>query len=516
LEESGLYSQVYTGAKGNAGDIKIATNNLSVTNGAEISTGTFGEGNGGIITIKAEKVSVNGTNGTNTYGDASIITSSAEEKDTGNGGEIKLVTDNLSVTNGGQIVSGTFGEGNGGNSTISARESIEISGRGTSRSGIFASALQGSGNGGNLSITTDKLVIKDNGSIGVSNFQTANLLPEGKGAAGNLKINANSIELNNGTINAANANGIGGQLTLNTDTLKLDNGASILASTTANSGVGGNLTLRVQDNLQMTNNSTISAQATEGADGGNIELTGLNPQDFNNFVLLKDGSSIIANGVEGSGGNISIRTRGLFKCGNCAIDASSTFGRDGAVTVTTPDANSSQVIIKSPENAIEPDETVASACGSEDIAKANSFTITGRGGMPTDPTEPLSSSYLSGISEAQKQGSGEAEGLRGGDAERQRGGDAIKLDEGKKTFSSDEVIPARGMMMNEKGQIVLTAYPTPNAGDRNASESNYCSSSVTQEELLATNTPSDRSQEILDDRAIAEIMNLLYSQGLGQ
>jgi large exoprotein involved in heme utilization and adhesion len=262
----------------------------------------------------------------------------------------------------------------------------------------------------------------------------------------------------------------------------------------------------------------ISAQATQGADGGNIELTGLKPQDFTNFVLLKDGSSIIANGVEGSGGNISIQTKGLFQCGNCTIDASSRFGKDGVVTVTTPDDNSSQVIIKSPENAIEPNETVSQACGiGSNVAEGvNTFTITGRGGMPPSPTEALNSSYLSGISEAQKQGSGEAEGLRGGDAERQRGGDAIKLDEGKKTFSSDEVIPARGMMMNEKGQIVLTAYPTPNAGDRNASESNYCSSSVTQEELLATNTPSDRSQEILDDRAIAEIMNLLYSQGLGQ
>lgn len=110
-----------------------------------------------------------------------------------------------------------------GNLIITAKESIRISGRiDNGRSGIFAPSIEGSGNGGNLSITTDKLVIKDNGSMGVSNFQTANLLPPGKGAAGNLEINANSIELNNGTITAANANGIGGQLTLNTDTLKND------------------------------------------------------------------------------------------------------------------------------------------------------------------------------------------------------------------------------------------------------------------------------------------------------
>jgi hypothetical protein len=156
--------------------------------------------------------------------------------------------------------------------------------------------------------------------------------------------------------------------------------------------------------------------------------------------------------------------------------------------------------------------------------------------MPTDPTEPLSSSYLSGISEAQMQGGGEAEGLRGGGAEMQGSRDAFDLKEGKKTFSSDEVIPARGMMMNEKGQIVLTAYPTPNAGDRNASESSYCTgelptgelstgelstgelpfapTSGKQGESRAANTTED--DDVLDERAIEEIMNLLYSQGLGQ
>jgi hypothetical protein len=106
--------------------------------------------------------------------------------------------------------------------------------------------------------------------------------------------------------------------------------------------------------------------------------------------------------------------------------------------------------------------------------------------MPTDPTEPLSSSYLSGnlgSRGAGEQRGREAEGQRGGEAEGQRSGEDIKLDEGKKTFSSDEVIPARGMMTNEKGQIVLTAYPTPNAGDRNAPESNYCTGELPKGEL---------------------------------
>jgi large exoprotein involved in heme utilization and adhesion len=54
-------------------------------------------------------------------------------------------------------------------------------------------------------------------------------------------------------------------------------------------------------------------------------------------------------------------------------------------------------------------------------------------------------------------------------------GDAGNVNITAKSFSSDRVIPARGMTINEKGQIVLTAYPTPGAGDRTSTQSNYCS-----------------------------------------
>jgi hypothetical protein len=40
--------------------------------------------------------------------------------------------------------------------------------------------------------------------------------------------------------------------------------------------------------------------------------------------------------------------------------------------------------------------------------------------------------------------------------------------------------------------------------------------SLAEEELLATNTPSDRSEDILDDRALEKVMNLLSCQGLGK
>jgi hypothetical protein len=37
-----------------------------------------------------------------------------------------------------------------------------------------------------------------------------------------------------------------------------------------------------------------------------------------------------------------------------------------------------------------------------------------------------------------------------------------------------DIVPARGMILNEKGQVVLTGYPTPNVPDRPATQLFNC------------------------------------------
>ncbi len=43
--------------------------------------------------------------------------------------------------------------------------------------------------------------------------------------------------------------------------------------------------------------------------------------------------------------------------------------------------------------------------------------------------------------------------------------------------SSKDIVPARGMIVNEKGEIVLTAYPTPNTSQRTPTSSVSCTGS---------------------------------------
>lgn len=265
--------------------------------------------------------------------------------------------------------------------------------------------------------------------------------------------------------------GVAGNLFVKADYLTLE-GGTISASTPL--GEGGNVTLQVDDVLRLDNNSKISATATGEANGGNIDI------DADTIVAFPNGNNdIVASAEKGNGGNINIKTEGIFGLKENPstpenqtndIDASSEFGFSGNVFINNPDVNPTKGIEQSPESVVEPDETVSQACsGSDDIAKENSFTIIGRGGMPESPTEPLKSTLLAGGTRI-----GEP---RGGEAEKPRGGEAsISLKEGKKTFSSDEVTPARGMTLNEKGQVVLTAYPTPNAtASRSATNSINCS-----------------------------------------
>jgi filamentous hemagglutinin family protein len=509
---SGLFAQVNPQGTGNGGNLTIETKRLSVSDGSKVQVSTFGEGNAGDLTIRASDIDVFETPidnffSTGIFAEVSLArrpnSSEILAKGKGNAGNLTIETDRLRIKDGGQVSVSTFGEGNAGTLTVKASDSIEVSGIedanafGGSKGGFRSKSFLGSevkegatGRGGNVKIETGELKIANQGRISVSSLDES-------GTAGNLEVKADSINLDRGTIRAATS-----------------------------FGEGGNINLNIDDKLTMRNNSSISTQGTGDANGGNITITA--PDGFV-VAFPKQNNDIIATAQAGKGGQININAQRVYGfnkeriqsievdpqtlSNNGENDINSTSADpqlSGNINLNTEQLDPAKERTKTSENLVEPDETVAQACGTDGSGTiANSFTITGRGGMPADPTKPLNSSYLSG-----EKVSG---GQRGSDAQEQKGGgEPISLDENKKTFSSDEVIPARGMMMNEKGQIVLTAYPTPNASDRNAPQSNYCSSSLKQEELLATNKASDRSEDVLDDRAIEEIMNLLYSQGLGQ
>ena len=126
--------------------------------------------------------------------------------------------------------------------------------------------------------------------------------------------------------------------------LSLDNASSISASTL--SGEGGNIVLNT-DNLELLNQSQITASAGGSGDGGNITID-------SDTILGIQNSDITANAVGGDGGNITITADAIIGFEERSrltpfndITATSEFGLNGTVTVNSPESNAEEDIIVS-------------------------------------------------------------------------------------------------------------------------------------------------------------------------
>ncbi len=441
-----MLTQVQPKAIGQGGEIKLAATSISLSNFAKLSSSSRVNSisTPGKVTIDAENVAIS----SGSVIDA--LTSNSSE-----GGSININAKTLKLTGGGKILTATEDKGNAGNININVSELFTLDARNPlfgapydepilkilePETGLFANSS---------SIATG-----DSGSIKISQPKQS-ILTQG------AKISVDS-----------QGQGNGGNLFITSDSLNLDRGGSILASTEF--GSGGNLNLKIDDVLRLNNNSSISAKASQNASGGNVNIDA-------RFIIASPNrnSDIVANAEQGRGGNINITTEGIFGLQQRRstptnftndIDASSDFGLEGSVSIRTPDVNPTQGFVLSQEKVVEPEETVAQACsGSGDLAKENTFSITGRGGFPDSPFKPFTNRQVR-ISSDRSQTKSNKNTTETQENKRS----SVTVLKQTNPPSSDEIIPARGIAINEKGQIVLTRYPTPNTAQRNYNNAIDC------------------------------------------
>ena len=350
---SQIASIVFPKAIGNAGNINIASDSLSITNGGGIGTFTLGKGNAGQINITADNFLI--LDGINPFEDRieSSITSSVGRQGEGNAGNITIDTGSLSLTNGALVNVGIFGTGKdgekavGGEITIDAAQSVFIDSSDDSlpRSAISTEIGQNAlGNGGNIEINTSNLLLTNNGQIIGSTF--------GTGDSGNITINATkSIILEDGNIfNRVenNGKGIGGEIKISTANLSVIDGGQITVST-----------------LGKGNSGSIKIDATESVTIQGRSRSSLIDDDINRGVRSRI-SSTVQNGAKGQGGNIRITTTSLSinndgtviagtlghgNAGNIIINASELVSVDGSNAVEAG-LNSSGILNTSEENAV--------------------------------------------------------------------------------------------------------------------------------------------------------------------
>ncbi|MGL5943679.1 MAG: filamentous hemagglutinin N-terminal domain-containing protein [Waterburya sp.] len=428
---------------GNAGNIDVTANKLSLTNGSQINSATKGRGSAGNITINAED-SILLDKG-NEAEISTLISTDVAEGGVGNGGQINLDTNNLSILNGAAIQNVTSGKGNAGSITINAQDSILISSE--ERTGSFSgilSAVAGTaiGNGGTINLTTNNLDILDGSLISARSL--------GEGNSGNIFIQANSLNLN-------------GDSDINAQT---------------GFGTGGNIQLQVADSVVLDNNSTISAEATNNANGGNLTID-------SNFIVAfpNQNNDIIANAAQGNGGNITINAESVFgieerPLNNLTNDinaSSEVRGLDGTVTINTPDINPVQGATELPSNVIETEQTTEQACqANREAAARNNLIINGKGGIPPTPDLPLTSQNIIVIGQYTDDTYITPQPAKTSQvpltsqntiAIGQYTDDTYTTPEPIET-SQGKIQLARGIKVSKDGGVILTAYPTNNAGER--------------------------------------------------
>ncbi|AFY56421.1 filamentous hemagglutinin family N-terminal domain protein [Rivularia sp. PCC 7116] len=342
---SNIVTSVAEQAKGKAGDITLNTGSFSITNGSQLNVSTNGKGNTGNITINArDTVILDGS---------SIILNSVDKNGIGEAGDINLNAGSLNLFDGSQLFSSTAGEGNSGNINVDVREQIVFDSAGSagSTTGIISSVdTTGAGKAGDVTLTT--------GSFSMTNGSQLNASTNGKGNTGNITINARdtvSLDGFSSIVNSVDKNGIGeaGDINLNAGSLNLFDGSQLFSST-AGEGNSGNINVDVREQIVFDSGSNIVTSVAEQAKGKAGDVT------------LNTGSLLLTNGSQI---NANVQSENQVSAGNIYINARDTISLDG----TAKNGQVSGIFATVNENAV--------GSGGDIDIETGSLSVTGGAGL---------------------------------------------------------------------------------------------------------------------------------------
>ena len=430
---SGLFARTF--GKGNAGDVSITTGKLMVSDGASVSASTSGEGNGGNLSVDASStVQVIGTIADGNI--PSALSTQTNPGSTGNAGNLSITTGQLMVSDGAVVSAETFGEGDGGSLSVNASSTVQVIGTTADSefpSGLFIQAnREGTGDAGDLlSITTDKLIISDGAIVSARSFRQGT-------TAGTVDINANSIFLNNnGRITAETAGGDESSINL------------------------------FSRDIRLLNESKIITDAQNTATGGNIFI------DTDTLVGLGN-SDITANADEGEGGRVEINAQGIFGLEfrdrltpdndiTSTSNRGSSFNGDVILNISQIDPTSG--LIELPGSPVDAEAILANdLCGFENnrIAGGSSFIITGKGGLPPTPEDPVINAHRTvrwrtrpGLPNTRQRLQAQAK-AKSHESRKAKSHESHSV---RRSQDKKVIIEAQGWVTAKDGTIMLTAQP---------------------------------------------------------
>ncbi|MEB3362349.1 MAG: hypothetical protein VKI42_09535, partial [Synechococcaceae cyanobacterium] len=378
---------------GKGGDILIGsttTPTLQISGSGAITAETKGWGDGGLLYLGANTISLN---------NGSIATT--QTSGSGRGGRVQVQGNTITLDGGSRISaqSGQYSnDGTPGPLTPSGPAgSISIIASGPNSLHLFnGSSITAASNSsnpfrdpsdlGDISIRTPHLDMKSGSSISAKT--------DGAAQGGTINLEADRVDLDGSSKITAAGKGAGQAGNLNLfirNNLNLSSGSEINASTMASSSLkgGANINLWVGGDLLLSGNSSIKAAALGFANGGNIFLRLPNGFLRAEFPVRGRGNDILATAEYGSGGLIDVRALGVFgfnfNTSDQFISEASTravSGRNGVVAIYTPYLDPDQGIVPI-EQPLDPSNSLDQSCSPR--AEQSSFQTCGRGGVPALP-----------------------------------------------------------------------------------------------------------------------------------
>jgi filamentous hemagglutinin family protein len=360
-------SSVYVSGAG-GGDIAVNARNIEILKGSIMYAGILP--GLGIPETVAGDITLNGAGEIKIDGSFTEIVNDVFKNAKGQGGNIRINSGSLSLTNGGQIEVITFGQGNAGSAIINASKYVSLDAGSNFRSvsGIFNDVEEtGVGNAGGININTDSLFVTNGAAITSSTYN--------KGNAGEIIINANNIsfkgigisgnrKISSGAFSNVqrDAEGNGGKIHITTDSLLIADGAELDVGVFGQ-GNGGNVVIDARgtvifdkgnifsnieeknsvgrggdvyitsENISFVNGAEIQTSTNGKGDAGNVTITARNKISFDGFGTseFEEGRfpsgifSAVNDNAEGRGGDIRLDAE-LLSITNSAQLTTSTFG----------------------------------------------------------------------------------------------------------------------------------------------------------------------------------------------
>lgn len=313
MEQSGVLANTY---EGDGAGIDIQTETFVMADGAYLKANTYGFGKGGSIRVQAGgDVRLSGEDAMGAV--SGIFSNSRAEESAGDGGDIQIKSETLSVLDGNQIQAGTLGTGKGGTIHVEAGNSVIVSGENSfgDVSGIVVnsqSVFENAGKGGDIVIKTPELLIGNGAHIASSSWE---------GEGGNIEITASAAVTISGEDSyaypsmiesAGIGTGKGGDIQIKTKNLLLEKGGTVNSSAYGE-GQGGNVFIETGDTVQVSGETEsgefLSSIASDtygedeyAGDGGTIDIRSGN-------LLLESGGQIgAASFGAGNGGDVRVNS----------------------------------------------------------------------------------------------------------------------------------------------------------------------------------------------------------------